>query len=233
MDIYTTLYTNAKSTGCDISVCGYQRTTQRHVGCMSITYPDVNNKLIDYKQSMDCMLDFGTKYFCGVWNKLYSRRIIGGIRFDEEVTHGEDLLFNFSLYLKNRKDTIFCEEGKYFYYIRDDGACNAPEFKMSNLTELEVWKYIFRMISNDSDFCELKPVLLHRVKDVLFSILRKLSDECSDRNERIFNRLREENKQFISFRYKKSIKEYIKMLLLLLPYRCNCAFWNIIKKIKS
>lgn len=54
----------------------------------------------------------------GPWNKLYKREIIvnKGIKFPEEITLGEDFLFNMNYY-ENINGAVFLEE-KLYYYIQ-------------------------------------------------------------------------------------------------------------------
>lgn len=57
------------------------------------------------------------------WGKLYKTSIIkkNNIKFDENVSLGEDLLFNLN-YLKNISEIIMLDEGLYYYSIGNDNS---------------------------------------------------------------------------------------------------------------
>ena len=75
-----------------------------------------------------------------VWNKLYSAALLKreGIRFDESLCIGEDLLFNFQVMAHARG--IFYNDSGYYYYRADNEfsimRSSTPEKRISNLSRL-------------------------------------------------------------------------------------------------
>lgn len=52
-----------------------------------------------------------------VWNKFYKRKLIDGIRFEEDLTHLEDGYFNYEILTKNRNCKILLSDIKTYNYI--------------------------------------------------------------------------------------------------------------------
>lgn len=64
-----------------------------------------------------------------VWGELIKKNLIGNILFDNEVTYGEDLLFNFKV-LQNSKKMIFLKNAYYHYYINSSGINQNYDFNI-------------------------------------------------------------------------------------------------------
>ena len=56
----------------------------------------------------------------GIWSKLYNLKFLNDnkIRFNTELTHGEDLIFNLSCYLKS--DTIVAISDYVYTYVKEN-----------------------------------------------------------------------------------------------------------------
>lgn len=75
-----------------------------------------------------------------VWNKLYSAALLkrAGIRFDENLYIGEDLLFNFQA-LAHANGIFYSDKGHYYYQADNQFSImrsSAPEQRISNLSRL-------------------------------------------------------------------------------------------------
>ncbi len=62
----------------------------------------------------------------GVFNKIISRRVIGGTRFDEAMFMGEDFFFFLNI-LPNIKSYYLDSKGKYFYFRNNGSASSKVE----------------------------------------------------------------------------------------------------------
>ncbi len=78
-----------------------------------------------------------------VWAKLYDRKTLSdsGVKFNENLTIGEDLLFlvEFALYLEKRHSIICIPEGDYNYVVNPGGAMYST-FKESYMDQFVCWK---------------------------------------------------------------------------------------------
>lgn len=57
----------------------------------------------------------GSNYYFECWGKIYKKRLIGNILFDEELKIGEDLLFFLQYYQKVQSFRLFHDAGAYHY----------------------------------------------------------------------------------------------------------------------
>lgn len=82
------------------------------------------------EQAVECLLT--GKYFTGgAWNKLYSDKIIGTTRFDENIKINEDILFNFEVFSKSEK-TVYTDEPFYNYYAVSSSATHSMRSVLGN-----------------------------------------------------------------------------------------------------
>jgi glycosyltransferase involved in cell wall biosynthesis len=75
---------------------------------------------------------------CRCWSKLYRRKAIGNVRFREELTIGEDLLFLVDLLPGIRKAVELAYAG-YGYYQNPTGAMNRP-FTPAYMNQITCWE---------------------------------------------------------------------------------------------
>lgn len=87
-----------------------------------------------------------------IWGKIYSKDCINGIRFPEDVTHGEDFCFNASILSQNNPEFYFVNLKLYYYYQRSSSA-SFVSIKENNLSEIKV----IERISNFSYSDEFMP----------------------------------------------------------------------------
>lgn len=122
-DMYEILYSNAIKYNVNISVCGYNRAF-KYNGIIELNKVvlDTNCVKLNYKEAMESLLSNAKDFATANWNKLYKKNFIGDIRFDETITNGEDLLFNFYILSKNKKDVIFDKRKKYNYFFNEGSA---------------------------------------------------------------------------------------------------------------
>ena len=78
-----------------------------------------------------------------VWAKLYDRKTLcdSRVKFNENLTIGEDLLFlvEFALYLEKRHSIVCIPEGDYKYTVNPTGAMYSS-FKESYMDQFVCWK---------------------------------------------------------------------------------------------
>jgi len=120
-DMYELLYDTAKRSNVPISVSGYYKSTDTESVSME------NLKLIPNGTiSTENMLLYPLQRddymgFCGyVWNKLYNADIVkkSGLRFDENIRYGMDVLFFASVALAGHCTGAYINKPLYHYYQR-------------------------------------------------------------------------------------------------------------------
>lgn len=75
---------------------------------------------------------------CRCWSKLYRRSAVGTVRFREELTIGEDMLFLVDL-LPNIKKAVELEYKGYGYYQNPNGLMKRP-FKPAYMDQIKCWE---------------------------------------------------------------------------------------------
>ncbi len=84
-----------------------------------------------------------------VWGKLYDRKTLfeSGVRFREDLTIGEDLIFilEYALFIKKTHSIVCIPEGDYIYTYNPKGAMNST-FKESYMDQFACWKRAFDLL---------------------------------------------------------------------------------------
>lgn len=75
-----------------------------------------------------------------VWGALYKRKVIGNIRFDEDLYIGEDAYF-FARIVKNSNKLVCINRQLYHYIYHKNSAYNC-RFDSKKITELECWRRV-------------------------------------------------------------------------------------------
>lgn len=132
----------------DMIVCGYVRVLPEIKLCNSrLERSGVYN---NRKYLLNTLKDPGHHYYGVVWNKLYKRGIIENnfIRFREDVTLGEDFIFNLT-YLKYIKSVLVLNNKLYYYNCLNSGSLSRYDKNIDICkTELENRNKIFEAYKN-------------------------------------------------------------------------------------
>lgn len=138
---------------------------------------------------------FLNKIFIGaLWNKVIKREIIEQIRFDERISFGEDLLFQYYT-LKSSKKIKIINNILYHYVIRDGGIC-----KSSDIDKKIQGIYVTDIILKEN-FDDRKIKNYAIIKYVNINILVLMQYKEYKKNNEYYNKL--------SKNLKKYIKDYI------------------------
>lgn len=116
-DMYELLISNALKYDADISHCGYQMVFPNRVDY----YYNTGEIIIQDKREGIIDLIKADKIEPGLWNKLYSKKVIGEDRLSENIKINEDFLFNYIIFRKSDK-SIFEDFPKYHYMVRENSA---------------------------------------------------------------------------------------------------------------
>lgn len=229
-DMYEILINNASKFNVDIAVCQYVPTCYREVKYKK--GKKFNCEVLDYKESMHQLLSNNKRYFCGLWNKIYKKTIIGNRLFDSTLNNGEDLWFLFNIYLESKTETVFCEVEKYYYYIRFDSAANSIVFKESMLKELFLWKEIGKILCEKEEYYLASRSVKYMVKVAFCTLALKISLINTNDGFKLYMNLKNDNKEIHNFSDLEKTTDYIKMALTFFPYRFCGLSWSMIQRVK-
>lgn len=141
-------------TECDLAICGH-RTVQE--GASFITSDEsFSTELLDIEALWEEV--FG-KLNNAVWNKLFKKDLLVGIRFSLELTHGEDLIFNLEYLIRCKAGAI--NRQPCYNYLKRCDSVTTSSFSKKKLMEIEskdraleiVKKYKISQISNAEKYC--------------------------------------------------------------------------------
>lgn len=114
------LYTQAKKTDSDISVCGVDRIFEKKQEEKKKYHCNYEEITVD--QAIEWLL-LGQKIESGAWNKLFKASTIEDVHFEEGKKINEDKYFVFRSLLKSKK-IVYCAEKLYYYYCRENSVTN-------------------------------------------------------------------------------------------------------------
>lgn len=121
----------------DLVVCG---TTETGGGYWR-PIADVDYSINQLKENFVSLLH--TELLSPPWNKIYKKEIIGSNRFCDDISFGEDLLFNIQ-YLKKCENISFIKESP-FYHEKENENSLVIKFNRNRLFDIEkVWVVVDR-----------------------------------------------------------------------------------------
>lgn len=121
----------------DLVICG---TTETGGGYWR-PIADVNYSINQLKESFVSLLH--TELLSPPWNKIYKKEIIRSNRFCEDISFGEDLLFNIQ-YLEKCENISFIKESP-FYHEKENENSLVVKFNRNRLLDIEkVWVVVDR-----------------------------------------------------------------------------------------
>ena len=123
----------------DITICGFA-TEKKPDGLFVPYYSCDETKILSQQEQVKCLLT-NTFYTCSCWDKIFRRELVNDLRFDEKITHYEDLLFCYET-MKRSKSAIFISEPLYHYCSNDNTSASRKPFGDKQMTMLNVWDYI-------------------------------------------------------------------------------------------
>lgn len=142
-DMYEVLIGLAKKYNAPISHCGYRRISQdgstKEISGTGTLMVQSNEK------AMECLLQ--GKHFVGaLWNKLFDRRLLADVSFQEDLKINEDFLVAYQLFKKAAK-SVYIDRSLYLMFVREGSATStgtAQEKRENDLLFVAEW------IANDS-----------------------------------------------------------------------------------
>jgi len=116
----------------DLVICGHQNV-DKDEDVKEYSGESIKSKELSYEDIWEEV--FG-KLNNAVWNKLYKRELIGNLRFQDQIIHGEDLLFNLS-YIK-RCNLALSVGFPFYHYFNRPGSITKSGFSEKRFDEIKV-----------------------------------------------------------------------------------------------
>lgn len=193
LDMYEELYDILVANDADISMGCYSMESSSGEfvpHCSSFT-----TDRFDKLQTISEMLK-QVKYTCSLVDKLFASKLIGKIRFDETISHNEDLLFVYQL-MKNSRKAVYISKPIYYYCYNEQSACRV-KFSDKNTTMLKAQNFVLEDIKENMP--EIYDVALTEyVKTAIFNLTAIAKSDY-------------QNKEYIE-KLRKIVKDNLKFFL--------------------
>lgn len=133
--------------------------------------------------------------FC--WNKLYTKEMVKGLSFREDIFRGEDTLF--AATALSRAETVWFDKRPLYHYVQsEDSACRG-ELRPSQFTILKLYEAYGNLYINK--YPKAAPYFLLYMQEILISLYY---DAWADKNS---NKYKKERKEI----YKAVCSHYLKI----------------------
>ena len=197
----------------DVSVCGYISEHEEKCSPPSCGNGSVNEVIYDHDSAV-CELLAGGAVGGYVWNKLYRRGLLDGVRFRGDIKILEDLRFNFEVF-ERAESMVFSSYPTYHYIQRDQSAMHRG-FGDEHRKMVETAREIRDELAGAS----------HELADagsgLLATTILWVSDvmaEYGPYDRELFRRYSEE--------FRPLRKKYLKMKRIPLSYRASAIFFSM------
>ena len=122
----------------DIVICGF---SQEQMDGTFVPYYNCDEvKTLSQQEQVSCLLT-NTYYACACWDKVFKRNMIEDLRFEEKVTHYEDLLFCYEA-MKHSYKATYISKPFYRYCANNNSSAARNPFDDRKMSMLDVWDYI-------------------------------------------------------------------------------------------
>lgn len=207
-NFYSDLYSLAENTGSEIV-------------CSSFFKEQTDGKFVPYvKKEEDLLLDrisalielvSSKRIWFSLWDKLFSRQIIKGIRFNENICHNEDFLFCYEAF--KRANKIAYTSRPYYHYCNNPTSAVRSKFSHKRMTAIDAHELVLKDLKHNF------PTLYNFAKAEFFKVViytRNLMIKADYSDKDDINRLKlllRHNLIFIflshlSFGYKRLALQY-------------------------
>ena len=208
VDSYSVMYTGLIDKKADIAVVGLSQ--ERVDGIFVPKYNVDVTEVLDKAQTIAEMLK-QVKYTCSLCDKLFSSKLIGDTRFDETISHNEDLLFVYQL-MKNSEKAVYTSKPMY-YYCNNEQSASRVSFSDKNTTMLKAQTMVLEDIKENIP--EIYDVALTEyVKTVIFN-LNSIA-RSGYQNKEYIEKLRKIVKDNLKFFLKSYVAKGYKMRAVLI-----------------
>ena len=144
-DMYQLLISYLEDPSVSIAHCGYKHVVGDEIRLVHDTKQIYEHNT---EQALHCLV--GQSLFVGsLWNKLYRKELLTGIRFREDLKINEDILFNFEAF-RRAKRSVFADYAKYNYIAHmDSSACFVTPSEKQLQDSCTVNAYIYEELKNN------------------------------------------------------------------------------------
>lgn len=215
-EMFERLIENAEKYDCDISHCGYKLI--RPDGMTFDFYGTYNLKQQDNYEGIKDLLE-GKIVEPGIWNKLFKRELLEGIRFPENIRFNEDLYFCVLAFAK-AKTAVFYDAPLYRYFLREGSATTT-----GNINRIDDIMWVAKHIGDlftDEKYIELARTRYCNVCIQMY--------HCNLRENKLSKEKTQNIKSEFFATYKKLKQKDTRLIMIYIGQKYLCSLYNWIYK---
>ena len=228
-NMFAILLDNALKYEADISHCGYQMVFPSRV---DYYFNTGTLREQDNRQGLRDLMSGNNLVEPGIWNKLYTREVIGKTRMAVDIKINEDYLFNVEVF-RNARKSVFEDRPLYHYILRKNSAATSNITEKKLFDGITVRERILRLFENkDKELYHmaLSGLLINNISLYRTLVTNKTAKKFSDKKSKVKADIR---KQYAKAKTEGILTKRIKMdcfLIFYLPfayrwlYKCYFAF---------
>lgn len=226
-DMYEILYELLVRNKTDISCCNkFVFNKNKNKFITSESFPTKDGIL-----SFDDILN-DPKHDFYIWNKLFNKNLIEHIRFNEQLTLGEDLIFTYEV-LKKMNKIVFYKKPKYYYCDNSNSITRTRIFKEEYINQILFYEELL-------NYCEKNKLKIgykkykHLQINWIINFLSWIARETPIRNKESLELLvKYARKNLFYFMFGKfGIKSKIFLIVSCLNFNLASKFYRLMLKIK-
>ena len=161
--MYERLLSRLKTANAELAVCGYNYYDETGAVDSSRLYPEKEDEVLSRKELFKRLSDMPPTVRHTTWNKLFIQKLIGNLRFNEDLKSSEDLDF-LNQYLRKVNSAVFVHKPLYCNLVRQGSATHGGLSVESLAKSFRVHNDMYEMSINA--FPELKNHALAYLMDV-------------------------------------------------------------------
>ncbi len=146
-NMFEILLDNALQYNADISHCGYQMVFPSRVDYYFNT-GTVREQ--DNRRGLTDLMSGNNLVEPGIWNKLYTREVIGKTRMASDIKINEDYLFNVEVF-RNARKSVFEDKPLYHYILRKNSAATSEISEKKLFDGITVRERIMHLFENNDE----------------------------------------------------------------------------------
>jgi len=163
------LYALVQASGADIAICTAKRTRSLQE-CVTAPLQGESREYTQVAALQNLLCPQEVDFGVGIWNKLFRRRCLSGLRFNEELSMNEDKEFVNKVFCGVDK-VVYTSQCLYFYYLRNSSITNSSDAKRW-LECVGVSQSIYDKICDS--YPELEPYARYQLIDTYYYIFNLL-----------------------------------------------------------
>ena len=161
--MYERLLSGLKTTNTELAICGYNYYDETGAVDSSRLYPEKEDEILSRKELFKRLSDMPPTVRHTTWNKLFIQKLIGNLRFNEDLKSSEDLDF-LNQYLRKVNSAVFVHAPLYCNLVRQGSATHGGLSPESLAQSFEIHEDMYEMTVKE--FPELKDHALAYLLDV-------------------------------------------------------------------